>query len=154
LKNCFCSLDNGKRNGHFGERIIRKTDNDGVFGCRDQVALDAALTVECRGQANGDGFTDFAHEVARQAQCALETWAGYFEGVTAWNRVGVIKLARDKTSDKGDVFEADTCWATWLGIDNNADDAPGVFDVVEVEAEVGHDWGNEGGHTIDDRARL
>jgi hypothetical protein len=66
----------------------------------------------------------------------------------------VIKLARDKTSDKGDVFEADTCWATWLGIDNNADDAPGVFDVVEVEAEVGHDWGNEGGHTIDDRARL
>jgi hypothetical protein len=66
----------------------------------------------------------------------------------------VVELARDKARDESDVFEADTCWATRLGVDHNADDAPGVFDVVEVEAEVGHDWGNERGHTIDDRARL
>ena len=92
--------------------------------------------------------------MARQAQCALEAWAGYFEGVTAWHWVGVVELAGDKTRDKCDVFEADTCWATRLGIDNNADDASCIFDVVEVEAEVGHDWGNKRGHTIDDRARL
>jgi hypothetical protein len=66
----------------------------------------------------------------------------------------MVELARDKARDESDVFEADACLAAGLGVDNDANDAPGVFDVVEVEAEVGHDWGNERGHTIDDRARL
>jgi hypothetical protein len=66
----------------------------------------------------------------------------------------VIELARNQARDESDVVEADTFWAAWLRVDNDAQNSTRILNVVQIKAEVGHDGVNEGCNTIDYRARL
>jgi hypothetical protein len=66
----------------------------------------------------------------------------------------VIKLARNQARNESDVVEADTFWAAWLRVYNDAQDSTRILDVVQIETKVFDDGVDEGGDTIDNRARL
>jgi hypothetical protein len=68
--------------------------------------------------------------------------------------VTVVELAGDEAGDECNRLHVYPRWATGWGVDNYAQNATLIFDVVQLETKVGHDRKDESRDTINDRVQL
>ena len=108
----------------------------------DELALDAAVGGLDVAEADRHDLADFAPEVLRAPQRPLHSRARHLEAELRQQVAFLVELLVEQAMHERERLDGDAAPGAGRGVDGDVDGAAALFEVVQLEAEIGHDRGD------------